>query len=158
MKALELTTFFRSFSGICVNSIHDLDLIKNLSRLEDWQPLPEKFMPMVAPVDYDNFDAWFFKKENITLIIGISDFTESGVKTNTCSLATNKENYEINEKLLIDFYEVTLIDELKQGIQTSKIFELKHAFFKEVYIATLKDNRKNEINLASFSVTASISK
>ncbi|MDB2349628.1 hypothetical protein N9W05_04565 [Alphaproteobacteria bacterium] len=159
LHALEQTTFFKSFSGICVNSIHDLNLIKNLSKLENWQTLPEDYKPMVAPLDYDNFDAWYFKKENTNIIIGISDFTQSGVTQNACTLATNKGNYEINEKLLIEFYEVKLIDELKQGIQTSKVFELKHAFFKEVYVQTLKDNRKSEDNnLASFGVVATVSK
>ena len=35
LNAEETTLFFNNFSGICVNSIHDLELIKNFSKLEE---------------------------------------------------------------------------------------------------------------------------
>ena len=144
LNSEEITPFFNNFSGICVNSIHDLELIKNFSKLENWQPLPENMMPMVAPIDYDNFDGWYFKEGDIAFIVGISDFTENGVIKNTCSLATNKANYEINEKLVKEFYEVKLIDELKQGIQTSKVFEANLPFLmKFIFRQSLIIENKN---------------
>lgn len=156
LNSEEVTPFFNYFSGICVNSIHDLELIKNFSKLENWQPIPENMMPMVAPIDYDNFDSWYFKEGDTVFIVGISDFIESGVTKNTCSLAINKANYEINEKLLKELYEVKLIDELKQGIQTSKIFEVTLPFSNEAYISTILDNRKQEFNLSSFAIVATM--
>jgi hypothetical protein len=156
LNAEETTPFFNNFSGICVNSIHDLEIIKNFSKLENWQPLPENMIPSVAPIDYDNFEGWYFKEGDIAFIVGISDFTENGITKNTCTLASNKANYEINEQLLMELYEVNLIDELKQGIQTSKVFEVKHALFNEVYISTLLDNRKTEFNLGNFGIAATL--
>ena len=156
LYALEQTTFFKKFSGLCVNSIHDLELIKNFSKIENWPTLPENMIPNVAPIDYDNFDGWYFKEGDVAFIIGISDFTENEITKHTCSLATNKAKYEINEKLLIELYEVELIDELKQGIQTSKVFITNHPFLDEVFISTIIDNRKKEFNLSSFAIVASI--
>ena len=37
LKAIEITPFFKNFSGLCVNSIHDLELIKNFSKLWYYQ-------------------------------------------------------------------------------------------------------------------------
>ena len=144
-----LPTFFSNFSGICINGLNILESVYELASIKDWKTLPEEAKDLVRPADGGDVDAWIYKDNDTTIIIGIAERTIDGSKYSICSMA-GKGGFNINVEALLSNYDLEFYDRQKQGIQVSDMYIYSHPSFKDTYITTLGSTTQS-IKTFSFS-------
>lgn len=150
VKAENFPALFQNFSGICINSLDNLEVVYDYAKKNNWKILPEEAKDLVRPADGSDVDAWAYVDNDTTIIIGISIKEVDGYNYAICSMA-GKGQFKDNFNALVNSYDLELYDRQKQGIQVSDVYFYEHPGFSEAYITTLGSTSDN-IKTFSFSV------
>ena len=114
--------FLIQFDGICVQNIDKIELVNSFAKTNGWMVIPPEKQALIAPrTKGPAFKAYGFKEENNVYLIGIND----AENTNACTIASLYNSIDNFKKILNEFYQIRLIDTLKQGIQNMEFYRIE---------------------------------
>ena len=113
--------FLIKFDGICVQNIDKIELVNSFAQSSNWMVIPPEKQALIAPrTKGPGFKAYGFIEEKNVYMIAIND-AES---TNTCAIASMYDSIENLKTILNEFYQLKLIESIKQGIQNMEFYNI----------------------------------
>lgn len=113
--------FLIKFDGICVQNIDKIELVNSFANTNGWMVIPPEKQALIAPrTKGPAFKAYGFKENNNVYMVGIND----AENTNTCTIASLYNSIDNFKKILNEFYQLRLIDNVKQGIQNMEFYNI----------------------------------
>ena len=113
--------FLIKFDGLCVQNLDKIDLVNNFAVNNNWMSIPPEKQAMIAPrVKGPAFKAYGFLENDIVYLIAIND----AEKQNSCTMASAYNSIENYKSILNEFYNLSLIDKINQGIQKIEFYKV----------------------------------
>ncbi|MDC0425680.1 hypothetical protein OAL80_02230 [Pelagibacteraceae bacterium] len=137
-----------NFDGLCVQNINKLISIADFAKSNNWKQIPPGKDALVAPqVKGSLYQAYGFKDEGSILMIAINN----AENTNTCSMASIYSDISYIKKTLNEFYQLKLVKNISQGIQTTEVYSANLIQSPKAMIVLTYGTQSN-INVVSISV------
>ena len=139
-SAQTMPEFLYTFSGCCYQNMANFEGLKPLLELEEWEEIGDDLLDLFGRPANPNAVVEGYQKivsSDRGYVLGLTTIPGSPYKV--CTLASlGADDYDSNIDALKKYFDVEQVQQNKQGIVLSEVWEIEHPLFKRMLLMTQK--------------------